>query len=102
MEQAGQLTCFYNNLDIRNNRDSWSNRGDKKCSDSGYVLKMEQTGFTDMGVTCKKREKERGGEGLKIWGLKTRMIQLLLSKVEGTWKNRFGGGVERINGSSDT
>lgn len=65
-------------------------------------MKMEQTGFTDMGVTYKKREKERGGEGLKIWGLKTRMIQLLLSKVERTGKNRFERGVERIKGSSDT
>lgn len=49
---------LHNSLDVQNNRDSWSKRGDK-CSDSGYVLEMEQTRFTDMGMTGKKRERER-------------------------------------------
>ena len=82
---------LHNNLDVRNNRDSWSHRGDKKCSDSGYVLKVEQTRFTDMGMTCKKREKETGGEGSKIWGLKNYNDTIVVKQNREDWEEQIWG-----------
>lgn len=81
---------LHNSLDVQNNRDSWSKRGDK-CSDSGYVLEMEQTRFTDMGMTGKKREKERSGEGLKIWGLKNYNDTIVVQQNREDWEEQIWG-----------